>query len=95
MMSVNQLLAQIKLTEMRKASNRPNYPLIIEKRNLGEDSRQTRSVTSENLNEPKTLNSFIGYATRLWNKAPQGIKDAKSLLSAKAEIKRYASSLPI
>ena len=76
-------------------SNRPKYPLYIEKRNLGEESRQTRSVTSENFNEPKTLNSFIGDATRLWNKAPSSIRCAISIGVAKHEIKVYCKKLPI
>ena len=50
MLSVNQLQAQIKLTEMWKASNLPTYPLQIGKRTLGAEVRTTRSVTNENLN---------------------------------------------
>ena len=38
MLSVNQLQAQIKLTEMWKASNVNKYPLNIEKRTLHEDT---------------------------------------------------------
>ena len=95
MMSVNQLQAQIKLTEMWKASNVKTYPLNIGKRNLGEEIRITRSVTNENLNEPKTLTTFIGDATRLWNKAPLAIRSAKSISTAKKEIKIFCKNLPI
>ena len=59
MLSVNQLQAQIKLTEMWKATNLSTYPLNIEKRSLSVDARTTRSVTMQNLNEPRTLNSFV------------------------------------
>ena len=38
MMSVNQLLAQIKMTEMWKASNLSTYPLQIGKRILGDET---------------------------------------------------------
>ena len=95
MLSVNQLQAQIKLTEMWKASNVTNYPLIIGKRDLGSESRITRSVTMENLNEPKTLHSFIGDAMRLWNKAPLSIRSAKTIGIAKKEIKAFCTKLPI
>ena len=65
MLSVNQLQAQIKLTEMWKASNVSSYPLTIGKMKHPLDSRVTRSVTSENLREPKSKHTFIGGATRL------------------------------
>ena len=95
MMSVNQLHAQIKLTEMWKALNRPSYPLQIGKRNLGDETRTTRSVTMKNLNEPKSLTTFIGDATRLWNKAPPSIRNAKSIGNVKQEIKKFCHTLPI
>ena len=95
MLSVNQLQAQIKLTEMWKATNLSTYPLNIEKRSLSVDARTTRSVTMQNLNEPRTLNSFIGDSTRLWNKAPISIRSAKSIGIAKQEIKKFCKQLPI
>ena len=49
----------------------------------------------ENLNEPRTLNSFIGDAARLWNKAPISIRNAKTLGTAKKEIKDFCKKLPI
>ena len=54
-----------------------------------------RSVTVENFKEPKTLNTFIGDATRLWNKAPNSITNAKSIGIAKKEIKSFCKNLPI
>ena len=39
--------------------------------------------------------SFIYDATKIWNDAPETIKSSKSLLSAKAEIKKYCTKLPI
>ena len=92
---MNQLHAQIKLTEMWKASNHPTYPLQIGKRILGDEIRSTRSVTMENLNEPKSLTTFIGDATRLWNKAPSTIRNAKSIGIVKQEIKKFCHTLPI
>ena len=80
---------------MWKAANQLAYPLQIGKRNLGEESRTTRSVTFENLNEPRSLNSFIGDATRLWNKAQMAIICAKSISLAKQEIKTFCKKLSI
>ena len=52
-------------------------------------------MAKENLMEPHTLKTFIGDATRIWNKAPTSIRHAKTIISAKREIKNYRISLPI
>ena len=89
MLSINQMHAQVKLTEMWKATNYQNYPLNIEKLKPAENGRESRGVTVGKLSEPHTLNTFIGNATRLWNKAPYIIKNSKSLSVAKKEIKTF------
>ena len=43
MLTVNQINAQVKLTEMWKASNDPNYPLKINKKDISDDKVLTRS----------------------------------------------------
>ena len=43
------------------------YPLKLEKMQMSTEGRILRSVTVEKFKEPKTLNTFIGDATRLWN----------------------------
>ena len=86
MLSVNQINAQVKLTEMWKASNFQNYPLNIEKYQPVVNGRVTRGASHEKLVEPPTLNTFIGNATRLWNKVPESIRNAKSISTAKKEM---------
>ena len=95
MLSINQRNAQVKLTEMWKAVNYNNYPLNIGQLQPAENGRSSRGVTTGKLTEPLTLNTFIGNATRLWNKAPLVIKNSKSISVAKKEIKQYCKSLPI
>ena len=95
MLSINQMHAQVKITEMWKASNFQNYPLNIEKLQPAVNGRVTRGVSHEKLVEPPTLNTFIGNATRLWNKVQESIRNAKSISAAKKEIKLYCKSLPI
>ena len=95
MLSINQMNAQVKLTEMWKAVNYNNYPLNIGQLQPAENGRSSRGVTTGKLTEPLTLNTFIGNATRLWNKAPLVIKNSKSISVAKKEIKQYCKSLPI
>ena len=94
MLSVNQLQAQVKLTEMWKAANFSTYPLKIEKMQHPLDTRITRSVTSENFRELRSQHTFIGDATRLWNSSPNGIRMVKTISIAKKEMKTYCKSLP-
>ena len=95
MLSINQMHAQIKITEMWKATNFKNYPLDKEKLQSTADGRITRGITEGKLIEPVTLNTFVGNATRLWNKVPNSIKSSKSISIAKREIKKYCGQLPI
>ena len=65
MLSINQMYAQVKLTEMWKSTNFKNYPLKIGKMQLSINGRISRGVTEGKLVEPCTLNTFVGNATRL------------------------------
>ena len=56
---------------------------------------QSRGVSDEKLIEPLTLNTFIGNASRIWNKAPSALKASKSISIAKKEIKKFCETLPI
>ena len=69
--------------------------LKLEKMQMSSEGRILRSVTVEEFKEPKTWNTFIGDATRLWNKAPNIIRNAKSVGIAKKEIKSFCKNLPI
>jgi hypothetical protein len=93
MMSVNQIAAQIKLTEMWKALNDSQYPLRVEQKSDKEDGIGTRSMTRGDLIEfgssTHSKKSFMGSSTRLWNVAPEEIK---KVLSFK---KQRKSSRPI
>ena len=57
--------------------------------------RSTMSALFQTKGSTLTNDSFIYDATRLWNMAPESIKMSKSLLSAKAEIKKFCVSLPL
>ena len=99
MLSVNQLAAQIKLTEMWKATNVSNYAIKVTKQAPAPNGRETRGVSSGKLVEPgKTnlvLNSCVGDGTRLWNIAPHSVKSTNTIFTAKKEIKKFVTSLPI
>ena len=99
MLSVNQMNAQIKLTEIWKAENTSNYPLQFKKKVTTEEGRTTRSITAGQLIESGKSNllqsTFISDASRAWNRAPDKIKHCNSIWSAKKEIKKYVSTLPV
>ena len=99
MLSVNQMNAQIKLTEAWKITNIANYPTKWEMKSKNEEERLTRATTADIVPETaKTTlaqNTCNNDAKKLWNKAPCEIKNAKTLTSAKKAIKHFVLTLPI
>ena len=99
MLSVNQMNAQIKLTEMWKANNIHNYPLKIKTKGESEDSRVTRATTSGKLAESgKTeviQSTYLSDASRAWNKAPESIIQCETVWKVKKEIKKFVRELPV
>ena len=98
-LSVNQTAAQIKLLEMWKATHLPKYPIKLEIVRQENGRTQTRSNNDTKIKELGHTNimrqSFVGDSARLWNRAPTGIKNAKTISGAKLEIKKYVTSLPL
>ena len=90
MLSVNQINAQIKLSEMWKAVNDNCHPFALRKRVAGENVRSMRSITNDILPDQSfselSKNTFINDGIKAWNHAPSKIKECKSFTSAKAEI---------
>ena len=98
-LSVNQTMAQIKITEMWKAKYTTHNPLKILPLEIPENGRIARSNTNGPLQckglSTLSQNTFIEDSKRVWNSAPDSTKHAKSLISAKKEIKIYYETLPI
>ena len=98
-LSVNQLNAQIKITEIWKAKNLESYPLKIHRQTTNVSSMEFRSRENGSIKElygSDTLRStFINDAIKVWNLTPVSIKKCKSLFSVKREIKKFVSTLPI
>ena len=101
LLSVNQLSANIKLTEVWKSVNLPNYPVQLEPNNQTQNTseRQVRPGTSRKWNQDTKFAAakecFSRNAAKLWNIAPADIKNAKTINIAKKAIKIYCKSLPI
>ena len=87
MLSANQINAQVKLVEMWKSTNVPNYPIQCDKKDISQGDRVTRAAVRGDLivkgTSTKGQASFINDASRAWNKAPDSIKKCKKILSAK------------
>ena len=99
MLSVNQINAQIKLTEVWKAVNDPNHPLKIEKLCHVNANCVTRAVKNQDLKEfgksSIVQSTFLSDACKVWNNCPKNIKDCETIWSAKKAIKAYVSTLPL
>ena len=100
-LSVNQLSAKIKLLEVWKTINKPDYPLSLEKYNRtgnvqSHDLRiQPNRVFDDNCRLQKSESSFHKDAARLWNASPTDIRRATSLDIAKKAIDGYCRTLPV
>ena len=90
MMSVNQINAQIKLSEMWKAVKDEDHPFGLTKREPGPDVRSMRSITNEMLPVQSfselSKNTFINDGIKALNLAPAKIKNCLTYTSAKIEI---------
>ena len=99
LLSVNQTSAQIKLTEMWKATRDTKYPIkvdVIQEKQTGIGTRRNQSIQIQETGRTNVvIQSFVGDAARLWNKAPAEIKLAKTISSAKQAIKKFVKTLPV
>ena len=99
MLSVNQINAQMKLSEMWKAVNDSDHPFKLTKRESGPNVRAMRSITNEELPVQSfselSKNTFINDGIKAWNLAPSQIKICTSYASAKNKIKKFVKSIPI
>ena len=99
MLSVNQINAQVKLTEMWKATNISNYPIKCDRKVPRNDDMHTRSTLRGDLiiqgKNDLCTSSFILDASKNWNNAPRSIKDSLTIHKAKIEIKKFVTTLPL
>ena len=88
MLSVNQLNAQIKITEIWKALHDSQHPMKIENINHDAAACMTRSVVNGDLKEfgksPILQSTYLSDASRIWNKCPNQIKESDTIWKAKS-----------
>jgi hypothetical protein len=99
MLSVNQTVAQIKLTEVWKARHTEEYPLKFTFQVTKEGGRETRGDRSgkavETGRTSKAKATFMNDTVRVWNTAPESIQNAKTMMAAKKAIKTFCKTLPV
>ena len=101
LLSVNQLAATIKLTEVWKINNQEGHPLRLEpykphSTTVHHDLRnKPNRVFNDGCRLKNSGSSFHIDAARVWNAAPNSIKSAMSLNVAKSQIKIFCKSLPV
>ena len=98
MLSANQLNASMKLLEVWKAINLPDYPLKINRQEIHTTGINTRA---DKVNRPIEVGktnlcqkTCVSDAIRLWNKAPRSVTESASLHQVKNQIRMYVKSLP-
>ena len=98
LLSVNQMNAQVKLTEMWKALNSDNKSLKITIKNKSSDAAITRAdknvVLLEHGLSERCKKTFLNDAAHVWNDSLEIIKNSKTLYSAKKAIKTFVETLP-
>ena len=99
MMSVNQMNGQIKIQEIWKSLNVPNYPIQINKQSPHANGPATRADIKGRLIE--TGNSCLSKKTcmndaiKIWNQLRSSITDCKSFYQIKKQAKLFAKTLPL
>ena len=98
-LSVNQMMAQIKITEVWKSQNIKNYSTIWTKRNevIKRTGLKCTNKSELVINGKSYLQSqtFYNDAAKIWNEAPAEIKMCKPLATARKGIRKFVVSLPI
>ena len=99
MLSINQINAQIKLTEIWKAVRDEEHPFKIKLPKINMDDRISRGKLSGYLKNDALSNvtkkTFINDSVKAWNLAPNDIKSANSIYGAKVAIKQFVKTIPI
>ena len=101
LLSVNRLSAQIKLKEVWKSVNCPNYPTKLEPYNRamvdGPHTLRTKEnrIFNDNFRLQKSKSSFSVDAARLWNAAPNSVRNAVTNYEAKRAILAFVKTLPL
>ena len=99
--SVNQLAGEIKLVEAWKSIHITSYPFQLEESNPNrlDLERSVRSTTTKKWKDfavsKATRESISIDCAKLWNNAPEVIKNTPTLTGARREIKKFCRLLEV
>ena len=99
--SVNQLAAEIKLTETWKSINVDDCPIKLNSYNCNLDENriglrpQQNRIFNDSYRLQIAQSSFHVDSAKLWNYAPTNVQCAQTLTLAKKAIKEHCKSLPL
>ena len=101
LLSVNQLAAEIKLTETWKSINIEGCPIKLEPYKINSTGNgyklrpQINRIFKDDARLQISQSSINIDAAKVWNKAPEEVKKALTLAEAKRKIKSFCKLLPI
>ena len=99
MMSVNQINVQIKIQEIWKSLNVPDYPIQIARQTVSVDEPSTRASHDGSLIEKGysclSQKTCLNDAIRLWNKLPESVTKCESFNQIKKQAKMFAKLMPV
>ena len=101
LLSVNQLAAQIKLTEAWKSVHLEGYAIVLEPYNKNRPLNnhelriQSNRVFNDSAKSKMASHSFNVDAAKLWNLAPTSVTNATTLIIAKRAINLLVKSFPV
>ena len=94
-----QLNARIKIQEIWKANKIEGYPLKINYQRYNSDAINTRAMTNNKPIEIGGSNlierTCVSDAIKLWNQAPDNLKNCESLYQLKKLTRSYVKTLPV
>ena len=99
MLSINQINAQIKLTEIWKAMKDEDHPFKVKTSPINPEERTSRGQAAGYIKTKARSNvtkkTFINDSIKAWNKAPNELKNTVNINGAKAAIKNFVKTIPI
>ena len=95
MLSINQLAAEMRLLETWKALNIEGSPLAGLFCRVSAAAMETRASAREDLVEYGPSKSFRNLSSRLWNRAGQSVREAKTLYRARKVVRDFVKTIPI
>ena len=99
LLSINQINAQIKLTEIWKAVKDEDHPFKINVPVVNTEERTTRGQAAGYLKSKALTNvtkkTFINDSIKAWNLAPKDLKNKQNIFGAKKAIKEFVKTIPI